>query len=48
MTRKTLRNIIWVGAAILAVCAIKYNPSHLVTAGMIFILGSFQTDEEEQ
>jgi hypothetical protein len=31
----------------LAVASIIYNPCHLATAGIIFILGSFQDDPEE-
>ena len=44
MTRKTLRNIIWAAAGALAIAALIYNPAHLATACLIFILGSFQTD----
>jgi hypothetical protein len=48
MTRKTLRNIIWVAAAALAIAALKYNPDHLVTAGMIALLGSFQDEPRQE
>lgn len=44
MTRKTLRNILWAAAAVLAIAALIYNPAHLATAGILFVLGSFQTE----
>jgi hypothetical protein len=45
MTRKTLRNIIWTAAAVLAIASLVNGAyHHLATAGIIFILGSFQTD----
>lgn len=45
MTRKTLRNIIWAAAAALAIASlVKGAYHHLMTAGIIFILGSFQTE----
>lgn len=46
MTRKTLRNILWLLAAVLAVLALVYNPSHLATASILFILGTFQNDKD--
>lgn len=48
MTRKTLRNIIWAAAAALAIAALIYNPAHLATAGILFVLGSFQTEESTE
>lgn len=49
MTRKTLRNIIWAAAAALAIASIAAGAyHHLMTAGMIFILGSFQDEESKE
>lgn len=48
MTRKTLRNIIWAAAAALAIAALIYNPAHLATTGMLFILGSFQDEADKE
>lgn len=48
MTRKTLRNIVWAAAGALAIAALFYNPAHLVTAGMLFILGSFQDEADKE
>lgn len=48
MTRKTLRNIIWLAAGALAVAAIMYNPSHLATASILFILGTFQDEDDDE
>jgi hypothetical protein len=45
-TRKMLRNILWTIAGLLAVGAIIYNPAHLATASIIFILGTFQDEED--
>lgn len=43
-TRKMLRNILWTMAGALAIAAIIYNPAHMATASIIFILGTFQHD----
>lgn len=48
MTRKTLRNIIWAAAGVLAIAAVIYNLFHLWTAGLMFILGSIQMDDERE
>lgn len=45
MTRKTIRNIIWIAAGALAIAALMYNPFHLYSAGLMFILGAIQTDD---
>ena len=45
---KTLRNILWAGAAVLAIAALICNPAHLATAGILFLLGSFQNEEEDE
>ena len=45
-----LRNILWTSAAVLGIGAAFFNPAHLATASIIFILGTFQHDamkEEE-
>jgi hypothetical protein len=47
-TRKMLRNILWTMAGLLAVGALIYNPAHLATASLIFILGTFQDDEMKE
>jgi hypothetical protein len=47
-TRKMLRNILWTMAGLLAVGALIYNPAHLATASLIFILGTFQNDEMKE
>ena len=44
-TRKMLRNILWTMAGLLAVGALIYNPAHIATASLLFILGTFQNDE---
>ena len=46
MTRKTLRNILWLLAAGVAIMAVCCNPSHLATASILFILGTFQDEED--
>ena len=47
MTRKTLRNIIWAAAAALAIASIAAGAyHHLMTAGLIFLLGMVQEDEQ--
>lgn len=49
-TRKMLRNMLWTIAAVLGIGAAFFNPAHLATASIIFILGTFQHDamkEEE-
>lgn len=44
-TRRFLRNVLWIMAAALGIAAVFYNPAHLATASMLFILGTFQHDE---
>lgn len=49
MTRKTLRNIIWAAAAALAIASVASGAyHHLVTAGMIFMLGWGQEDMKKE
>ena len=49
MTRKTLRNIIWAAAGTFAViCIIAGAYHHLMTAGLIFLLGSVQDEVKEE
>lgn len=49
MTRKTLRNIIWAAAAALAIASVASGAyHHLVTAGMIFMLGWGQEDMKKK
>jgi len=49
MTRKTLRNIIWAAAAALAIASIAAGAyHHLMTAGLIFLLGSVQDEIKEE
>ena len=43
---KPYRNILWGIAAALAIGAMIYNPFHLATASIIFILGTFQDEED--
>ena len=43
-TRRLLRNTLWAMAGALAIGAMIYNPAHMATASIIFILGTFQHD----
>lgn len=44
-TRRLLRNTLWTMAGALAIGALIYNPAHMATASLLFILGTFQHDE---
>lgn len=44
-TRRFLRNVLWTMAGALALASIIYNPAHLATASILFVLGGFQHDE---
>ena len=47
MTRKTFRNILWAASAAFAtICIICGAYHHLVTAGLIFLLGMVQEEEQ--
>ena len=49
MTRKTLRNIIWAAAAALAIASVAAGAyHHLMTAGLIFLLGLVQAHIKEE
>ena len=45
MEAKTKRNIIWAGAAIIAVLALFANIYHLWTAAIFFALGCVQMED---
>ena len=49
MTRKTLRNILWAASAALAIASVAAGAyHHLMTAGLIFLLGSVQDEIKEE
>ena len=49
MTRKTLRNILWAASAALAIASVAAGAyHHLMTAGIIFLLGLVQDEIKEE